>query len=64
MTPIQYETTMKQVNLNVLGKENLFELIREQWMLITAGDKKSFNTMRDAGLPYPVLCGHTDKQYL
>lgn len=48
MTPIQYETTMKQVNLNVLGKENLFELIGEQWMLITAGDKKSFNTMRDA----------------
>ena len=36
---------MKQVNLNVLGKENPFELIGEQWMLITAGDKKSFNTM-------------------
>lgn len=36
---------MKQVDLSVLGKENPFELIGEQWMLITAGDKNSFNTM-------------------
>ena len=36
---------MKQVDLSVLGKENPFELIGQQWMLITAGDKESFNTM-------------------
>lgn len=36
---------MKEVALNVLGKENPFELIGQQWMLITAGDKDSFNTM-------------------
>lgn len=36
---------MKEVELSVLGKENPFELIGEQWMLITAGNKESFNTM-------------------
>lgn len=36
---------MKQVDLSVLGNENPFGLIGEQWMLITAGDKNSFNTM-------------------
>lgn len=36
---------MKQVDINTLGKENPFELIGQQWMLITAGDKDSFNTM-------------------
>ena len=36
---------MKQVELDILGKENPFKLIGEQWMLITAGDKESFNTM-------------------
>ena len=28
--------------------ENVFDLIGEQWMLITAGDKKNFNTMTAA----------------
>ena len=37
--------TMKEVDLSVLRKENPFDLIGEQWMLITAGDKESFNTM-------------------
>lgn len=36
---------MKEVDLSILGKENPFDLIGEQWMLITAGDKESFNTM-------------------
>ena len=36
---------MKEVELKFLGKENPFELIGQQWMLITAGDKDSFNTM-------------------
>ena len=36
---------MKEVDLSILGKENPFELIGDQWMLITAGDKDSFNTM-------------------
>lgn len=34
---------MKEVELSILGKENPFELIGEQWMLITAGDKLKFN---------------------
>ena len=36
---------MTEVNLNVLGKENPFDLIGEQWMLITAGGIGSYNTM-------------------
>lgn len=36
---------MKKVELDILGKENPFELIGQQWMLITAGDKQKFNTM-------------------
>lgn len=36
---------MTELDLSVLGKENPFELIGRQWMLITAGDKESFNTM-------------------
>lgn len=36
---------MRQADLSALGKENPFELIGEQWMLITAGNKDSFNTM-------------------
>lgn len=36
---------MKEAGLELLGKENPFELIGEQWMLITAGDQDAFNTM-------------------
>lgn len=36
---------MKKSDIAVLGQENPFELIGRQWMLITAGDKTSFNTM-------------------
>lgn len=36
---------MKEIDSSILGQENPFELIGEQWMLITAGDKDSFNTM-------------------
>ena len=36
---------MKEISLDILGKENPFELIGQQWMLITAGNKQSFNTM-------------------
>ena len=36
---------MQQVELKELGKESPFELIGEQWMLITAGGRDSFNTM-------------------
>lgn len=37
--------SMKEVELSVLGQEDLFDAIAKQWMLITAGDKDSFNTM-------------------
>ncbi len=36
---------MTEVDLSVLGRENPFELIGEQWMLITAGEIDSYNTM-------------------
>ena len=36
---------MKKVDISVLGEENPFELIGQDWMLVTAGDKDSFNTM-------------------
>ena len=36
---------MKEVDISVLGKENPFKLIGHDWMLITAGDGSSFNTM-------------------
>lgn len=35
---------MKQIAINKLT-ENFFETISKEWMLITAGDKDSFNTM-------------------
>lgn len=36
---------MTKTTLEVLGKENAFELIGKQWMLVTAGDEEHFNTM-------------------
>jgi len=35
----------KKVDINVLGNENLFNLIGREWMLITAGTMDSFNMM-------------------
>lgn len=36
---------MKKTNIEVLAKENAFELIGKEWMLITAGKKENFNMM-------------------
>jgi len=36
---------MKEVGIEVLGKEDVINLIGKQWMLITAGTRESFNTM-------------------
>lgn len=36
---------MKKSDISVLGKENAFDLISKQWMLVTAGNASSFNTM-------------------
>lgn len=36
---------MTKTILEVLGKENAFELIGKQWMLVTAGYEEHFNTM-------------------
>lgn len=36
---------MKQVDLEALKRENAFNLIGKEWMLVTAGDKAKFNTM-------------------
>ena len=36
---------MKQTDINVLMKENVWDLIGKQWMLITAGNEEGFNTM-------------------
>ena len=36
---------MTRATLDLLGKENAFELIGKEWMLVTAGDESRFNTM-------------------
>ncbi|MBQ7222097.1 MAG: flavin reductase [Bacteroidales bacterium] len=36
---------MKEVDLAVLGSEDIFDAITNQWMLVTAGTSDSFNTM-------------------
>ena len=36
---------MKKTTLDVLAQENAFDLIGQQWMLVTAGTEESFNTM-------------------
>ena len=36
---------MKKVDIKELAKENAFDLIGKEWMLVTAGNKGKFNTM-------------------
>ena len=36
---------MKQISIDTLAKENVFNLIGKEWMLITAGNKDKFNMM-------------------
>jgi len=37
---------MKQTDIkSVLGKEDVIDLVGQQWMLVTAGTKENFNTM-------------------
>ena len=36
---------MTRATLDLLGKENAFEMIGKEWMLVTAGDESRFNTM-------------------
>lgn len=36
---------MNKTTLETLGKENAFDLIGKEWMLVTAGNSESFNTM-------------------
>ncbi len=36
---------MKKQDITLLGKEDAFQLIGQEWMLITAGDSASYNTM-------------------
>jgi len=36
---------MTKVDIEELARENAFDLIGKQWMLVTAGTKESFNTM-------------------
>ncbi|MCQ2132068.1 MAG: flavin reductase [Bacteroidaceae bacterium] len=36
---------MNKQDLSVLGSEDAFTLIGKEWMLVTAGDENSFNTM-------------------
>lgn len=39
------EDVLKKQELSVLGQEDPFSLIGQEWMLITAGDTSKFNTM-------------------
>jgi len=36
---------MKKADLSLLAKEDAFDLLDRQWMLITAGNKENYNTM-------------------
>lgn len=36
---------MTKQDISVLGKENAFDLIGKEWMLVTAGTEEKFNTM-------------------
>lgn len=36
---------MKKADLSLLAKEDAFDLLDRQWMLITAGNKEKYNTM-------------------
>ena len=36
---------MKQTTIERLAKENLFETVGKEWMLITAGTPENFNMM-------------------
>lgn len=45
MNAIDTNKTLKEVGVEVLAQENQFDLISNQWMLVTAGNKDSFNTM-------------------
>lgn len=36
---------MKKQDISLLGKEDAFQLIGKEWMLITAGDSTGYNTM-------------------
>ncbi len=42
---IKQSTDMTKQDISILGKEDAFELIGNQWMLVTAGDNEKFNTM-------------------
>ena len=39
------EKDMKKTDLKTLARENAFDLIGKDWMLVTAGTKEKFNTM-------------------
>lgn len=36
---------MQKVDLSILGKEDVFNIVGKEWMLITAGNTNSYNTM-------------------
>ena len=36
---------MENTNIEIIGKEDVFNLIGKQWMLVTAGTAEKFNTM-------------------
>lgn len=38
-------TDMKKADIKILAKENAFDLIGKEWMLVTAGNQEKFNTM-------------------
>ena len=41
----KFKSDMTKQDINILGKENAFDLIGKEWMLVTAGTEDKFNTM-------------------
>lgn len=48
---------MKEINVSEL-KDNMFDAISKEWMLVTAGTQEKFNMMTAAGAE-PVFCGQS-----
>lgn len=36
---------MKEIDRKELGREDVFDIIGQEWMLVTAGSKEKLNTM-------------------
>ncbi len=48
---------MQKADLNILAKEDVFSLVGKEWMLVTAGNAESYNTMTASWGGFAILWG-------